>query len=261
MLSGRRYIMLDLESYLQQSASIGVFAITRHHHHIGRPLPTTLSSSHYQSKRNLKVHVDLQNLYTMSVQNAVKEDAWQMAEILYEGLRIAKYWPTVYPAIQRENFIDAQANYCLHHTDEPNSTACVTKDDEGNVTGMAYGRFLTKNVTQAKCKVIVGRDDAEFQKMDNGPFRESLIDKYGGIFCKRRILFPVFTQGNYIMKRKANPLFNTGVEMFAVSRQHQGKGLGKALLEALVTGAKRRRVNIALSGVEGNASPVRKVLW
>lgn len=40
--------------------------------------------------------------------------------------------------------------------------------------------------------------------------------------------------------------------MFAVSSQHQGKGLGKKLLEALISESKQRRMNVALQGVEGN---------
>jgi ribosomal protein S18 acetylase RimI-like enzyme len=39
--------------------------------------------------------------------------------------------------------------------------------------------------------------------------------------------------------------------MFAVSPHCHGQGLGKALLRAFVEEAKKRRVNVGLSGVEG----------
>jgi GNAT superfamily N-acetyltransferase len=42
-----------------------------------------------------------------------------------------------------------------------------------------------------------------------------------------------------------------GMEMFEVSPQCHGQGLGKALLHAFVEEAKKRRVNVGLSGVEG----------
>lgn len=39
--------------------------------------------------------------------------------------------------------------------------------------------------------------------------------------------------------------------MFAVSPQSQGKGYGRALLNAFIEEAEPRRVNVALAGVDG----------
>jgi hypothetical protein len=123
------------------------------------------------------------------VQVAAKEDAKQMAEVLYEGLYTAKYWKTIYPSVKRDDWIDAQADYCLQHIDEPGSVACVVKDGTGNVSGMAYGRIINVD-RQPKCRPIIGRDDSEYQKIDNAAFHSSLVEKYRGVFCERQIPFP-----------------------------------------------------------------------
>lgn len=137
----------------------------------------------------LNTNSNMQESTQSYVQAAVKEDAKQMAEVLYEGLRSAKYWTTIYPSVKREDWIEAQADYCLQHIDEFSSVASVIKDGKGNVTGMAYGRIINDH-GQPKCKPIVGRDDSEYQKIDNAAFHNSLVEKYGGVFCKRQIPVP-----------------------------------------------------------------------
>lgn len=125
---------------------------------------------------------DMQAPTQMAVHIARKEDARQMAGVLYEGLRAAKYWSAIYSSVEREDWIEVQADFCLQHVNQSDSIAYVIKEREGKVTGMAYGRLIT-NEGGPKCKSITGRDDAEYRKMDNAAFHKSLIEKYGRVFC------------------------------------------------------------------------------
>lgn len=195
------------------------------------------------------VHNDMQEQTQMSVQIAAKEDALQMAEVLYKGLRSARYWAAIYPEVKRDDWIEAQADFCLQHIGQPNSVAYVAKDSNGKVTGVAYGRMILYGAGP-KCKSILGRNDVEYQKIDNTTFHKSLIGKYGDVFCERTALSRHPCEGAGFTE----PLSSTGIEMFAVYPEHQGKGLGKKLLEAVLLECKQRRLNVALQGVEGKVA-------
>jgi hypothetical protein len=129
---------------------------------------------------------------------ATKEDVKQMAEVLYEGLRSAKYWTVIYPSVKPVDWIEAQADFCLQHVDQPDSVAYVTKDCKGQITGMAYGRLINDN-GQPKCRAIPGRDDEEYRKIDNASFHEKLVEKYGGVFCKQSCIFPPYLSSSRAM--------------------------------------------------------------
>lgn len=119
-----------------------------------------------------------------SVRVAKHQDVRQMTKILFDGLKATNYFHIVYPNVDEEHWIDVLADYCSQHVEDPNSVALVTDDQEGKITGMVYGRFLSRDVIGASRKALVGIEEAEHKKMDNGAFKESLISQYGRILCE-----------------------------------------------------------------------------
>lgn len=117
------------------------------------------------------------------VRTAQHQDTPQMAEFLYDGISLTKFFPVLYPATEKENWLDVQADYCAQHIGKPNSVAVVTQNEEGTVTGMAYGRFIPEAAVLTD-KEIFGRDDNEIDKLENGTIQEMLTEKYGGVFCE-----------------------------------------------------------------------------
>lgn len=105
-----------------------------------------------------------------------------MAKVLYEGLRTLPTFSICWPDAQRDNWLDFQADYCAQHVGEPHSVAFVTTDEDGAMTGMAYGRFLDGNTAPAWSGLTVtGCNVDELDKMDDSKFQKTLIEKYGGV--------------------------------------------------------------------------------
>lgn len=124
----------------------------------------------------------------MSAAAAQKEDAREMARVLYEALRPTPLFATVYPDGQAEDWINKEALSCLRHIEEPESIAMVMRDECGGLCGMAYGRFLghdfaTANTVQS-ASTSVESDNVEREPMGNRALKVSLVRKYGGILCE-----------------------------------------------------------------------------
>ncbi|KAJ9095076.1 hypothetical protein QFC20_006764 [Naganishia adeliensis] len=169
----------------------------------------------------------------MSIRVPQKKDAQEMARILYEGLRTGlQYFSVVWPGAQEDNWISVQADYCTQHLEEPHSVAFVTTDKQGNMSGMAYGRFLDLNTVPSSSTVtMIGCDTDELDKMENRTFQKVLIEKHGGVLW---------------------------IGMMSVLPEYQGEGLGRKLVEALTEEARNRHMNIALAGAPSEIMLYRK---
>jgi hypothetical protein len=122
----------------------------------------------------------------MSIRVPRKEDATEMAHVLYEGLRPLRHFSILWPRAQRDNWIEVQADYCIQHLEERHSVAFITVDDEGTMTGMVYGRFLDAETLPASTGLkLIGCDNVELGKLENQTIHKALIEKYGGVLCKR----------------------------------------------------------------------------
>jgi hypothetical protein len=122
----------------------------------------------------------------MSLRVPRKEDAREMAHVLYEGLHPLRYFSILWPGAQRDNWIEVQTDYCIQHLEERHSVPFVTVDDKGTMTGMAYGRFLDWETPAASTELsLIGGDTEELGKLENQTLHKALVEKYGRVLCKR----------------------------------------------------------------------------
>lgn len=121
----------------------------------------------------------------------------RMTEILFDGLKGTKYFDIVYPSVKQEDWIDVLADYSAQYVDDPNSIALVYEDPEGIITGVMYGRSLSKEVAIGKRRHLDGTNHAEYDKMDDEAFQDKLIDSYGSILCKSRLWRMGLTHGKF----------------------------------------------------------------
>lgn len=174
-----------------------------------------------------------------------------MARILYESLRTGlQYFSVVWPGAQEDDWISVQADYCIQHLEEPHSVAFVITDERGDVSGMAYGRFLDLNTGMFSSAVtMIGCDIHELDKMENRTFHKALIERYGGVLCE------------HLAKDWMRDLALThaqGICMMSVLPEYQGQGLGRQLVDALTEAARNRHMNIALAGAPSKIMLYRK---
>jgi hypothetical protein len=118
-----------------------------------------------------------------SVRVARAADTELMGKVLYDGLSTTACFAVVWGNTKKEDWINVQADYCAQHIDQPNSVAFVAQDASGIVTGMAYGKFIPEAGTP-KGDPIIGTDQRQLQKLENGTTQKMLTEKYGSIFCK-----------------------------------------------------------------------------
>lgn len=120
----------------------------------------------------------------MSVRLARKNDAPEMARVMYEGLRHLQYFSVLWPGAQKINWINVQTDYCVQHAEEPDSVAFVTADQAGTMSGMAYGRFLGLNTVPVSSAItMIGCDIHELRKLGSGTLQKALTEKYGDVLC------------------------------------------------------------------------------
>lgn len=106
-----------------------------------------------------------------------------MAKVMFDNLSQEELFRVLYPGFEKENWLSAHAKYCAQHIGPPHSVAFVTQNDEGVITGMAYGRFRPE-AAPVSVQTINGRNDEEMDKLVSDSTNEMLIDRYGGVFCK-----------------------------------------------------------------------------
>lgn len=122
------------------------------------------------------------------VRIAKRQDVRRMTEILFDGLKGTKYFDIVYPSANQGDWIEILADYSAQYVDDPNSIALVYEDSEGIITGVMYGRSLSKEVAIGKRQHLDGTNLVEYGKMDDKAFQDKLIDSYGSILCKSCIM-------------------------------------------------------------------------
>ncbi|KAJ9097727.1 hypothetical protein QFC21_004765 [Naganishia friedmannii] len=160
-----------------------------------------------------------------AIRKAVKHEVPQMATVLYQSYRRLSYWETCCSLVEEQDWVESQADVCLQYIGERNSLAFVAEGGEGEIIGTICGRFLNSTVPSATVNIpIAGIAVDEMQKMNNGSYQATLIEKYGDFLW---------------------------ISAFAVLPPNQGHGIGKALLACMMDEAKARRVNVALAGSQG----------
>ncbi|KAJ9110333.1 hypothetical protein QFC20_002928 [Naganishia adeliensis] len=111
----------------------------------------------------------------MSVRPAQKNDAPEMARILYEAMRTTRSFGAVWPAVYKDNWLDVQADYCQQHINEPHSVALVSTDEKRALSGMLYGRFVTEEIASAETTLVdYGIDTGVLGRLDDEPFQSLL---------------------------------------------------------------------------------------
>jgi len=119
-----------------------------------------------------------------AIRQALEHEAPQMATVLYQSYRLLDYWPTCFPSVQEDNWVDSQTDFCLQHIGERSSLAFVATDARGRIVGVICGTFLSKTVALPTGKPIMGMDIEEARKMNNVPYHSTLTEKFGEFLCE-----------------------------------------------------------------------------
>ncbi|KAJ9124007.1 hypothetical protein QFC22_000799 [Naganishia vaughanmartiniae] len=163
------------------------------------------------------------------IRHASKADARQLAKIYYKAYRLTESWSTIFPIVDMHKYLESQTNLCLQYFGSTNNLVLIVEDAKGEIVGGLFGRVLTEvKPDLAKPAPLVGKNEAVVAPMDSTDFIEGLV---------RLTHTSAFGQ-------------SPDIHHFAVLPDKQGAGFGKALMDHVVSQARRSENNIALAGTE-----------
>jgi len=119
------------------------------------------------------------------IRKAEEADAPKIARICYEAYSLCRDWPSLNLNVTAQEWIEASTNLCLQLFGSANDLVIVAEDEAGEIVGATYCRVLGKGLPgEAQRRPLEGRNLAAVAMNDNTAFVESLLGKYGKIFCK-----------------------------------------------------------------------------